>query len=69
VKVTGTAQGTLSNSAVTWSARGNAAAPNQAACTFELTGTAELGVDSIRVPYSGTVCSISVNGVEVLKRT
>jgi hypothetical protein len=68
VKVTGTAQGTLNNGAVMWNADGNAAAANQAACTFALTGTAELGVDSIRVPYSGTVCSITVSGVEILAR-
>jgi hypothetical protein len=68
VKVTGTAQGTLGSGTVTWSANGNAAAPNQGACTFALNGTAELGVDSIRVPYSGTACSITVNGVEILKR-
>jgi hypothetical protein len=57
LKVTGTAEGTLSGSNVTWNATGNGA-PNQPSCTFSLAGTAELGVDSIRVPYSGTVCSV-----------
>jgi hypothetical protein len=53
---------------VRWTASGNTTAPNQAACTFSLEGTAELGVDSIRVPYSGEVCKIPVSGVEVLKK-
>jgi hypothetical protein len=68
LKVTGTAEGTLSGTTVNWNASGNTTAPAQGACPFTLTGTAELGVDSIRVPYSGTVCSIPVSGVEVLKR-
>ncbi|PYR94752.1 MAG: hypothetical protein DMF84_03720 [Acidobacteria bacterium] len=68
LKVTGTAEGTLSGTTVAWSANGNATGPNQESCPFTLTGTAELGVDSIRVPYSGTACSIPVSGVEILKR-
>jgi hypothetical protein len=68
LKVTGTAQGTLNGATVNWSASGTTTAPNQGSCTFTLMGTAELGVDSIRVPYSGTVCSIQVSGVEILKR-
>jgi hypothetical protein len=68
LKVTGTAEGTLSGSTVNWNASGSGSAPNQASCTFSVTGTAELGVDSIRVPYSGTVCSVPVSGVEVLNR-
>jgi len=68
MKVTGTASGALSGSSVTWSATGNTTAPGQGPCTFALGGTAELGVDSIRVPYSGKVCEIPVSGVEVLKR-
>jgi hypothetical protein len=37
-------------------------------CPITLNGTAELGVDSVRVPYSGTACGIPVSGVEVLKK-
>jgi hypothetical protein len=37
-------------------------------CTVNLTGTAELLVDSIRIPYSGTTCLGAVNGVETLQR-
>ncbi len=68
LKVTGTAEGTLSGATVSWNASGNGSAANQPLCTFSLAGTAELGVDSIRVPYSGTVCAVPVSGVEVLKR-
>ncbi len=68
LKVAATAQGTLGGSTVNWSANGTATAPNQSSCPIELTGTAELGVDSIRVPYSGSVCSIAVSGVEILRR-
>jgi hypothetical protein len=68
LRLTGTAQGTLSGSGVTWSAQGNATAPGLTTCDITLTGTAELGLDSIRVPYSGTTCLGPVNGVEVLRR-
>jgi len=33
-----------------------------------LSGTAELGVDSIRIPYSGTTCLGTVSGVEILNK-
>jgi hypothetical protein len=33
-----------------------------------LSGTAELGVDSIRIPYSGDTCLWKVSGVETLRR-
>jgi hypothetical protein len=68
LKVTGTAQGTLNGASVNWTASGTTSAPNQAACSFTLAGTAELAADSIRVPYSGTVCQLPVSGVEILKR-
>jgi len=68
LKLTGTAQGTLNGAAVDWSAQGDATAPGQTACAIALTGTAELGADSIRVPYSGTTCLGPVSGVEILKR-
>ena len=68
LKVAGSAEGTLTGSTVAWNATGSATEANQASCPFTLTGTAELGVDSIRVPYSGKVCDIPVSGVEVLQR-
>jgi hypothetical protein len=68
LRLTGTAQGTLSGSTVSWSAQGTGNAPGLTSCNISLTGTAEIGVDSVRVPYSGMTCLGAVNGVEVLRR-
>lgn len=68
LKLTGTAQGTLSGSGITWSAQGNATAPGLTSCAITLNGTAELGVDSVRIPYSGNTCLGPVSGVEELKK-
>jgi len=59
---------TLSGSTVAWNALATATVPGLPACAISLTGTAELGVDSIRVPYSGDTCLGKVSGVEVLKK-
>jgi hypothetical protein len=68
LKVSGTAEGTLNGSAVNWRADGSVTAAALASCPFSLTGTAELGVDSIRVPYSGEICQVRVSGVEILHK-
>jgi hypothetical protein len=68
LKVAGTANGTLSGSIVTWNAQATASVPILPSCPITLTGTAELGVDSIRVPYSGDTCLGKVSGVEVLRK-
>ncbi len=68
LKVAGTAQGTLSGSVIAWSASGTATAPALPACGITLTGTAELGIDSIRVPYSGDTCLGKVSGVEIFNK-
>jgi hypothetical protein len=68
LKVNGSANGTLSGSTVTWNAQATASVPALPACPITLTGTAELGVDSIRVPYSGDTCLGKVSGVEVLRK-
>ena len=69
LKLTGTAQGTLSGSTVQWSAQGTASAPGLPSCAIVLTGTAEIGINSVSVPYSGDTCLGKVNGVELLKRS
>ena len=63
----GTAQGTLSGSVINWSAEGDATTAG-IACRITLTGTAELGANSIRVPYSGDTCLGKVSGVEILNK-
>ena len=68
LRLQGTANGTLSGTTVTWNAQGTATVPNIASCPISLTGTAELGTDSIRVPYSGETCLGRVSGVEVLRK-
>lgn len=69
LKLTGTAQGQLtSGTTLSWSATGNATAPGLTSCAISLTGTAELLIDTIRVPYSGTTCLGPVSGVESLKK-
>lgn len=68
LKLAGTAQGTLNGSVISWSAEGNGSAPGLSACAIALTGTAEIGVDSVRVPYSGTTCLGPVSGTEILRR-
>jgi hypothetical protein len=68
LKVTGVAQGTLSGSVITWSAEGDATGSDGIACRITLTGTAEIGANSIRVPYSGDTCVGKVSGIEILNK-
>ena len=68
MRVSGTASGALSGSTVTWNANATASVPNLPSCPITLSGTAELGIDSIRVPYSGDTCLGRVSGVEVLRK-
>ncbi len=68
LKISGTASGTLSGSTINWNAQATASVPAPLSCAITLSGTAELGVDSIRVPYSGDTCLGKVNGVEVLRK-
>jgi hypothetical protein len=68
LKVNGTAQGSLNGSSIVWSAVGTATAPGLSSCAITLNGTAEIGTDSIRVPYSGDTCLGKVSGVEVLRK-
>ena len=69
LKLTGTAQGSmLSPTQIAWTAQGNGTAPGLTSCAITLTGTADLGIDTIRVPYSGDTCLGKVSGIESLKR-
>jgi hypothetical protein len=68
LKIAGTANGTLSGSTVAWNAQATATVQGLPSCAISLTGTAEVGVDSIRVPYSGDTCLGKVSGVEVLRK-
>lgn len=68
LKLQGTARGTLSGDVITWNAEGTASAPLLPSCAIKLNGTAELGVDQVRIPYSGTTCLGPVSGVQVMTR-
>ena len=68
LKLSGTAQGTLSGGRISWTAQGAGSAPGLPSCAISLTGTAELGLDSIRVPYTGDTCLGKVSGIETLKK-
>ena len=69
LRLSGTAQGTLqSGSTINWSAEGLASGPGLPSCAITLAGTAEIGVDSVRVPYSGSTCLGPVSGTEILRR-
>ena len=70
VVFSGTANGTLTGTTVAWGANGTATASSlpQSPCAITLTGTAELGTNSIRVPYSGSTCMGPVSGVQVLNK-
>ena len=65
---TGTASGTLSGSTITWQAQATGSTPEISSCGITLTGTAELGTNSIRVPYQGNTCLGPVSGVEILDK-
>ena len=68
LKFTGSATGTLVGTVVNWTATATGTTPSIPACAITLAGTAELGVDSIRIPYSGDTCLGKVSGVEILNR-
>jgi len=68
LKLTGTAQGTINGSTIQWSATAAGNAPGLANCQVSLTGTAEIGITTVRVPYSGDTCLGKVSGVESLSR-
>jgi hypothetical protein len=66
----GVANGTLTGTTVAWGANGTASGASlpQSPCAITLTGTAELGTNSIRVPYTGSTCMGPVSGVQVLSK-
>jgi hypothetical protein len=67
IKLSGTAEGTLSGSVLNWKASGTA----QTAvgdCPFTLNGTARLEGDGVRVDYTANTCVGTFTGSELLKR-
>lgn len=68
LNVTGSAQGTLSGSTITWSATAVGTAGSILSCAASLAGTATLSATQIAINYSGTTCLGPVSGTEVLSR-
>lgn len=69
LRINGSARATLSGSVINWNADAVAAnVPVTGTCSITLGGTAELGVDSVQIHYSGNVCGFVVNGVETMQR-
>jgi hypothetical protein len=68
LKLTGTAQGTLNGATIDWTANAVGNAPGLSNCNVSLKGTAEIGVTTVKVPYSGDTCLGKVSGVETLSR-
>lgn len=69
LQISGTASGTLTGSAVTWTASGLANGGGITNCAVSLSGTASIEADQIRIPYSGTTCQGPVSGTELLKKS
>ena len=68
LKLNGTAEGTINGSTIAWSADATGTLPGLPSCRVTLRGTAEIGVTTVRVPYSGDTCLGPVSGVESLSR-
>jgi hypothetical protein len=66
----GLANGTLTGTTVAWGANGTATGASlpQSPCAITLTGTAELGTNTITVPYSGSTCMGPVSGTQTLNK-
>lgn len=70
VAFNGFANGTLTGTTVAWGANGTATASTlpQSPCPITLTGTAQLGANSITVPYTGSTCMGPVTGVQTMNK-
>ena len=69
LNIAGSAQGTLNNTLITWSATATATSQSTGqSCPISLSGTAVLETERIRIPYTGTVCGAAVSGTEFVKK-
>lgn len=68
IQVTGTGAGTISGSALQWTAQGSVT-QGTLTCPFNFTNSqAVQDTAGIKVTYSGTVCGIAVSGSELVKK-
>ena len=68
MQVTGTAQGTMSGTSITWSASGVSTGGATGTCAISLSGTATITDTQISIPFSGSTCLGPVSGTETLKK-
>ena len=70
VQVAGTASGTMASpTTVSWVLTANASGPGTpASCPINLSGTAVIEGDLIRIPYSGSWCLGPLSGTETVRR-
>lgn len=67
--VTGTAQGVVADTKITWTATGIAPVSGQPDCAVTLSGDAVFEPPTqIRVPFTGTTCQGPVSGTEILRQ-
>jgi hypothetical protein len=70
VQVAGSASGTMTSATtVSWVLTANASGPNiPASCPINVTGTAVIEGEFIRIPYSGSWCGGTLSGTELVRR-
>jgi hypothetical protein len=66
--VTGTAEGTLAGTEVTWTAEATGTTADGLVCPISLSGTATYDGTQFRIPYTGTTCLGPVSGTEILRK-
>lgn len=67
IRLTGSAEGTLNGTVVSYRAGGTAQTPI-GNCPFTLTGTATLEGDGVRVAYTANTCAGTFTGSELLRK-
>ena len=69
LEISGSAQGTLNNTTITWSVAATAAAQGTGqSCPISLSGQGVLETERIKITYSGSVCGAAVSGTEYVKK-
>lgn len=70
VQVVGSASGTMTSATtVSWVLTANASGPNiPASCPINVTGTAVIEGEFIRIPYNGSWCGGTLSGTELVRR-
>jgi hypothetical protein len=67
--VTGTAEGVVADTKITWTATGAASVSGQPDCAVSLSGSALFEPPTqMRVPFTGTTCNGNVSGTEILRQ-